>query len=71
MCYEKGFYLEGSHKKFQFREALQACNLIKQKGEFSTEQMVLKIQAQMLTQDVKNPELLKKVLKQLRVEQKS
>ena len=65
MCIEKGFSLRSSYTSYQARELTRACNNVKMKGEGVTEELLIKIQAQMLIQDVKNPELLRKVMKEL------
>ena len=65
MSIEEGFSLNGSYKTFQARELTRACNSVKRKG--TTEKLVVKILANNLTHDVKNPVLLKKVLKELQV----
>ena len=65
MCIDKGFSLREPYSRFQARELTRACNSIKEGGESSTEELVVKIQALTFTHDVKNPVLLKKVLKGL------
>ena len=69
MSIEEGFSLNGNYKSFQARELTKACNSIKRKGKGTTEKLVTKILANNLTHDVKNPVLLKKVLKELQVKQ--